>query len=105
MSLLLDLKNDWTSIHSASTAFPLDFTKAKIAEIEEDVRKSEEGIRLMQVIERGFGDLWPEKGLVRNDQYERAKGKLYDAKVNIMGYLNLSEEEAREFNKYRPFDD
>ncbi|KAF2431190.1 phosphotransferase enzyme family protein [Tothia fuscella] len=108
MSLLLDFKNEWRThpaVHNpAGLDFPVLISESDAVTIKEDERLADEGIRMMSYTAREFGDLWPNKGLIQHDQYERAKKELRDAKDNLSSYLQLSSSEREELDRYWPFD-
>ncbi|KAF2475119.1 phosphotransferase enzyme family protein [Lindgomyces ingoldianus] len=108
LSLLLDLKNEWRTnpaVHNPTGLdFPVLISESDAVTIKEDERLADEGIRMMSYTAREFGDLWPNKGLIQHDQYERAKSELRDAKNNLSSYLQLSSSEQEELDRYWPFD-
>ena len=108
MDLLLDLEKKWALLPTirerGHPPFPLSISESEAVKIKEDVRLADKGIQMMEYTAMEFGDLWPEKGLVRSDQYDRAKSELRDAKENLATYLQLTESERVELDKYWPFD-
>jgi hypothetical protein len=108
MALLLDLEKEWASLSGVQARgnmpFPLSFAETQAAGIKEDMQLADKGIEMMQYMVKEFGDLWPEKGLVPHDQYDRVKSELRDAMERLVEYLQLSESERKEFSNLWPFD-
>jgi hypothetical protein len=80
-ALLLDLRDERAE---QGAKFPLSISEAEIAEIEADVKAADLGMRVMNTIIKRLGDLWPEKGLVEHENYERVMAMLQDTKRELM---------------------
>lgn len=52
-----------------------------------------------------LGELWPDKGVVRHDQYEDAKIALRELKNEVMEHVVSSEVDRATFEQWWPFDD
>ncbi|KAI9709530.1 MAG: hypothetical protein M1820_003290 [Bogoriella megaspora] len=108
-ALLLDLKEEWASLPQVQSQgnkpFPLSFSPSDVSKIKDDMSLANRGIEIMQYTAAMFGDLWPDNGLVRHDQYDRARSELNHAKENLIQHLGLSISERKEFEKFWPFDD
>lgn len=88
-SRMLDLEKEWSSLPGVQALdnppFPLQFSIDKINSIEEDVSGTIRGMELMQSLKNSLGELWPEKGIVRPDQYDQVKRLLQHAKIEMIG--------------------
>ncbi|KAL4904439.1 hypothetical protein BDW74DRAFT_185692 [Aspergillus multicolor] len=62
------------------------------------------GMELMQSLKQSLGQMWPEKGTVRADQYDDVKGLLRQAKADLIDQLAHSEAEVVAWGKAWPFD-
>ncbi|KAL3481884.1 kinase-like domain-containing protein [Aspergillus californicus] len=95
-SRCLDLENEWTSLPgvqaSGNPPFPLRLSP-------------DEGVGLMQTLRQSLGPLWPEKGIVRPEQYGEVKGILKQAKVEMIEELEPSEAERAVWEESWPFDE
>ena len=61
-------------------------------------------MELMQTLRQSLGELWPEKGVVRPDQYDQVKRLLRQAKIEIIDQLAHSGEERVAWEKSWPYD-
>ncbi|KAL4787341.1 hypothetical protein BJX76DRAFT_363661 [Aspergillus varians] len=108
-SRCLDLEKEWASLPgvqaSGNPPFPLQFTAAEADSIEEDASNAVRGMELMQSLRQSLGELWPEKGVVRPEQYDDAKRGLKLAKAELIERLACSEAERVEWEKSWPFDE
>ncbi|KAL8931644.1 MAG: hypothetical protein Q9216_007129 [Gyalolechia sp. 2 TL-2023] len=85
--------------------FPFQFTDEDLAVIENDVAAASRGMEYMESLKQKLGDLWPEKGLVRHDQYEDAKKAIQQAKLELYDQLGLNEEERAKWDERWPFNE
>lgn len=73
--------------------------------INEDVAAVVRGMESMQNLKRSLGELLPEKGVVRPDQYDQVKRLLKKAKMELIDQLAYSEAERIAWEKSWPFDE
>jgi len=66
---------------------------------------SQAGSDVMGRIRQTLGDLFPEQGVVRHDQYDEAKRALGQIKEKMIGEFARSEEDRAAWHKSWPFDD
>lgn len=85
--------------------FPLHFSDQELSVIDEDMAAATRGMELMDQVRRDLGALFPEKGIVRHDQYEDAKEALRRAKLKVYEELELNEKEKAEWDLAWPFDE
>ncbi|KAJ5474000.1 hypothetical protein N7475_003566 [Penicillium sp. IBT 31633x] len=104
---VLDLEKEWPDIPGAQAfgnpPFPVRLSASEVRSLEKDVSGAILGMELMADIKNSLGELWPEKGVVRHDQYDDAKTLLNQAKARIHDRLKSSEEECARGYSW-PFD-
>ena len=81
LASILELENAWLDlpgvVAQGSPPYPFRFSSAERTEIEADARGAAEGMNLMRSVRDSIGrDLFPERGVVRADQYDEAKNAL-----------------------------
>lgn len=107
-SSCLDLAEEWHNLPgvqaSGNPPFPLQFSADEIDRIEKDADSTVKGMGLMRDLEESLGSLWPEKGVVKPEEYEEAKWRLQRAKADIIPRLTSSESERAEWERVWPFD-
>lgn len=81
------------------------FSEAEMESIKEDAQKIMESIGAMNVIKKGLEDLFPERGVVRLDQYDDAKAALRNAKAQVIENFSQSDEDRQAWEEAWPFDD
>ena len=73
--------------------------------IDDDEAGAIRGMEYMELVKQTLGDLWPEKGIVRHDQYNESKEALRQAKLQLFDQLGLDEQERIDWDLAWPFDD
>ena len=70
---MVELEKTWADLPGVPAhgypLFPFRFTEEEKIEIEADAEGTAGGIRNMQEIKECIGDLFPDAGVVRDDQY------------------------------------
>lgn len=84
---------------------PVQFSKAELAEIQEDVERTAASMNAMNVIRDSLGPLFPERGCVRPDQYDDSKAALRKVKHQVIEDFSKSDEDRRVWEDVWPFDD
>lgn len=109
MSSILALRDEWLEVplvkRRNNLPFPLTISDAEVAEIEDDLRKAMESQEVMNKIKDSLGELFPEKGIVRHDQYNEAKRQLRQLKVQILQQFARNSQERSAWDTAWPFDD
>lgn len=108
---ILELRKSWNKLPRVMTAasagtipaFPLKLTQLDRNTIEKDIADSFTGMQAMQGVFDAMGDLAPEKGLVRHDQYDEACSALSQLKAQIVEQFARTDEEKRVWEKVWPF--
>ena len=102
-SRILDLKKEWPNLPGVQAAgdppFPFRFSADEVDSINEDVAAVVRGMELMKNLRQSLGELWPEKGVVRPDQYDQVKRLLRHAKIEMIDQLAHSEAERIAWDK------
>ncbi|KAL4757353.1 uncharacterized protein BDW70DRAFT_171437 [Aspergillus foveolatus] len=75
-----------------------------ISLIDEDASGAIRGMELMRSQRQSLGQMWPDKGVVRPEQYEEVKKLLKQAKVELIDQLAHSETEKVSWEEAWPFD-
>ena len=71
--------------------------------MEADVERATRGMEVMRSIRESIGELFPEQGIVRTDQYEAALDALEQIKDQVIEEFASNEEEKEEWQKEWPF--
>lgn len=107
-SKCLDLEKEWTALpgvqSSGNPQFPLQFSADEAALIDEDVSGAIRGMELMRSLRQSLGQMWPDKGVVRPEQYGEVKTLLKQAKAELIDQLAHSETEIVGWEEAWPFD-
>ncbi|GIK01425.1 hypothetical protein Aspvir_005461 [Aspergillus viridinutans] len=108
-SRCLELEEEWSSLPgvqaSGNPPFPLQFSVDEADSINEDASGAIRAMELMRSLRESLGELWPDKGVVRPEQYDDAKRLLQQAKTELIDQLASSEEERIAWQESWPFDD
>lgn len=84
---------------------PVALSKAALATIQDDLERTAASMNAMSVIKDALGPLFPEKGIVRPDQYEDAKAALRNVKEQVLADFSRSDDDVRTWQEVWPFDD
>ena len=108
-NLMLELRDSWSTLSAIEESnipipFPLDFSKEQAEQIQEDYASATNGMRVMEEIRTGMGDMWSEKGVVDPERYEEAMEVLRDYKGALLHNMVQTEEDRAKFDRYWPFD-
>ena len=85
--------------------FPFHFSDEERAEIGADVSGALRGMEAMDGVRESLGELFPEKGMVRNDQYEETRDALRQMKEQVINMFARDEKERTIWQERWPFDD
>ncbi|KAJ5086507.1 phosphotransferase enzyme family protein [Penicillium alfredii] len=109
LSRILQLQDEWSCLPGVSASgyppFPIQFSEAEAASINKDSTGAIRGMEIMRQLKESLGDLWPEKGVVRSDQYDQTKERLKQAKTELIDRLSRSEAERAAWEDAWPFDE
>ena len=110
LAQVLELEKTWAELPGVCRAhgaapFPFQFSDEERAEIEADVNGALRGIEAMHGVQDSIGELFPERGLVRNDQYEETRDALRQMKDQVIDMYARDEKEKEIWRESWPFDD
>ncbi|KAF1953450.1 hypothetical protein CC80DRAFT_518300 [Byssothecium circinans] len=104
LALAADLKSTWHELPGAKDfPYPLSFTNEEREEIESQLQGAVLGMEAMKGIQEGIGELFPEKGLVRHDQYEEALDATAQMKEQVIEEFARCEQDRKTWEKMWPF--
>ncbi|KGY14999.1 hypothetical protein PABG_12113 [Paracoccidioides brasiliensis Pb03] len=109
LARIVELEGTWADLPGVVTSegkdcqYPFYFSDEEKAEIERDVNGSSLGMQAMQSISDSLGDLFPEQGVVRPEQYEEAKDALCQAKEFIIREFARNQNEEKAWEEEWPF--
>lgn len=89
------------SVRDSGVEIPADIA----AEIRSDSKDALEGMKAMSMIKATIGDLFPERGVVRAEQYKHAKNALAQCKEQIVDMYARSDADRAAWDASWPFDD
>lgn len=108
LSRCLDLEKEWTGLPgvqaSGNPPFPLRLSADEISLIDKDASGAIRGMELMRSLRQSLGQMWPDKGVVRPEQYDEVKKLLKQAKVKLIDQLAHFETEKAAWEEAWPFD-
>lgn len=108
-SYVVELEKEWESLPEiqarGNPPFPFHFSRDELNTIEKDATDSIRGMELMKDLKAELGDLCPEKGVVRYDQYKDVRIALMNAKKRFIGAWAHSDEDRKIWESVWPFDD
>ncbi|CAI7644528.1 unnamed protein product [Penicillium pancosmium] len=103
-----ELEAEWSNLPGVQAAgnpsFPFHFSSEEVSTIDRDAEDADQGMELMRSLKQSLGNLCPEKGLVRLENYDAAKALLRQKKEELMAQLGCSDDERRVWDHCWPFD-
>ncbi|KAL9121399.1 MAG: hypothetical protein Q9187_002038 [Circinaria calcarea] len=109
LAQIVELERTWKEIPGVlahgSPAYPFCFSEEEKAIIETDFSGAMRGMELMGRVRETLADLFPERGIVRAEQYEESKDALRQMKEEVIKMFVRSEHERRLWEENWPFDD
>lgn len=101
-ALVLELLEEGhASVRDSGVGIPADVA----ARIRSDSTDAIQGMEAMSMIRDTIGDLFPERGVVRAEQYKHAKNALGQCKTQIIDMYARSDADRIAWNASWPFDD
>ncbi|KAF2855758.1 hypothetical protein T440DRAFT_485848 [Plenodomus tracheiphilus IPT5] len=99
-----DLEATWGTLPGTKDSnFPFSFSAKEREEIDADVEGAVRGMEAMRGIRDSLGDLFPEQGIVRPDQYEETLNALAHIKDQVIQEFAKTEHEREEWQRVWPF--
>lgn len=108
LAMIVELEKEWDElpqVKGSNVKYPFQFSEQERQEILSDADGALEGQRAMEALYRSMGDLWPEKGLVRHEQYEDAIESLAQLREQIIAHYAQNAEQVRLWHQSWPFHD
>lgn len=109
LAQVLELEKTWAELPGVcargAAPFPFRFSNEERAEIEADVSGALRGIEAMREVQESLGELFPERGIVRNDQYEETRDALRQIREQVIDMYARDEKEKEIWRAGWPFDD
>jgi hypothetical protein len=94
---IADLERSWADLPGVrahdNLPFPCHFSSGELTAIHSNEARAIRGMEYMELVKQKLGDLWPEKGIIRHDQYNESKAALRQAKQQIIDQFALDEQE------------
>ena len=109
LAQVLELETIWLELPGVRTRgappFPFRFSQEEKTEIETDVDGALRGMDAMRGVREALVDLFPERGIVRNDQYEEALDALRQVRDQVIETFASDERNRILWQESWPFDD
>ena len=87
-----------------SAPFPFHFSYEEKVDIEADVTGMLRGMEAMREVQKNLGDLFPEKGIVKHDQYYQSRDALRQAMEQVIQKYSSTNSDRHEWLQCWPFD-
>ncbi|KAF2259616.1 APH-domain-containing protein [Lojkania enalia] len=99
-----ELEATWDALPGTKGwTYPFSFSPKEREEIEADVEGVVRGMEAMRSIRENMGELFPEQGIVRQDQYEETLDALAQMKDQVIKKFASTEQEKEIWQKMWPF--
>ena len=109
LAQVLELEKSWEELPGVRARgdipFPFRFSEEEKMLIESDVNGAMRGMDAMHSVKESLGELFPERGIVRNEQYEEACDALQQVKEQVIEEFAHNEIDREAWRKAWPFDD
>jgi hypothetical protein len=104
LSQVVVLEKLWGTLPGTENSFyPFSFSAKEKEEIERDVEGAVRGMDAMRVIREELGELFPEQGIVKPEQYEEALDALAQMKGQVIDTFANTEHEREMWERMWPF--
>jgi hypothetical protein len=99
---IAELESTWKEI-DASSPFPFSFSAKERKEIEADAEGGARGMDTMRSVKEALGELFPEQGFVKLDNYNEALDALAQVKEQVIDMYAKNDAEREVWEKLWPF--
>ncbi|KAF2496248.1 hypothetical protein BU16DRAFT_526753 [Lophium mytilinum] len=104
LSQVAELEGTWGALPGAAgSPYPFSFSPKEREEMEAEVEGVVRGMDAMRSIRESIGELFPEQGIVRPDQYDETLDALAQIKDQVIEEFAGSEQEREVWQKMWPF--
>lgn len=99
-----ELEATWDALpRSKGSTYPFSFSLKEREEVEAEVERTVRSMEAMRSIKENLGELFPEQGIVRPDQYEERLNSLAQMKDQVIKEFASNEQEREGWQKMWPF--
>jgi hypothetical protein len=104
LAQVAELEATWNDFSGKDgLAYPFNFSKSEQAKLEADVDGVVRGMEEMRSIREGLGELFPEQGIVKPEDYEEALEALAQMKGQVIDEFATNAAEREAWEKAWPF--
>ncbi|KAH5006440.1 hypothetical protein HBI81_197980 [Parastagonospora nodorum] len=104
LSQIAELESTWSEFTgNEGSTYPFAFSEKERKELEADVEGVVRGMEAMRSIRESLGELFPEQGIVKSDNYEEALDALSQMKDQVIGEFATNASEREAWEKAWPF--
>jgi hypothetical protein len=104
LAQIAELESTWTEFSGEDgSTYPFAFSDKEREELEADVEGVVRGMEAMRSIRESLGELFPEQGIVKPDNYEEALDALSQMKDQVISAFATSAAEREAWEKSWPF--
>ncbi|KAJ4992998.1 hypothetical protein SVAN01_01350 [Stagonosporopsis vannaccii] len=104
LSQIAELESTWSDFSvDQNSAYPFAFSGSDRNELEADLQGVMRGMEAMRSIRDSLGELFPEQGIVRAEQYDEALDALGQIKEQVISTFANNSEEEELWEKAWPF--
>ena len=108
LAWVAELERSWADLPGVrarkAAPFLFKFTNEERAQIEADFMGSVRGMEAMRNVKETLGELFPERGIVRSDQYKASREALQQIRAQVIGTYANSEIDKALWLESWPFD-
>lgn len=109
LAQVVELEKAWAYVPGVcargAPPFPFQLSHEERVEIEADVNGVLRGMEGMREIQNSLGELFPERGIVRNDQYEETRSALRQMREQVIETYASDGSDKEIWRECWPFDD
>ena len=109
LAQVVELEKSWDDLPGVrargGAPYPFHFSQEEMAEIKADVSGALRGMEAMRKVQESLGELFPERWIVRNEQYQEARDALRQAKHQVIDMFARDQSDRETWLEAWPFDD
>ena len=107
LSQVMALQSSWAELPGVcargSPPFPIQFSTEEIASINADAERALLGMQAMNEVRKTLGELFPEKGFVRHDEYDKSLNALEEMRDQVANMFSKTQEDREAWLAAWPF--